>query len=125
MAKSVFKNPIIILGGVDVSNYVQRILVMMEVGHLNIVELTLLDNPNVITITEQDERGNGGYRLTRNSIIQITGGDNISDHISRYDLIRKAGDADLIRLHIQADSDTITINGVAPWERQATADSDA
>ena len=126
MAKHVFSEAQIILGGKDISPRVERWHLGARVGELYVAEIDIHDTPRVIRITEQDARlGPTGIRISRNAKVEVReyGDDDsnwvdISAWVQGYSRIVQVNEIDIIRLHVQADREVLSINGTHPWEYQ-------
>ena len=130
MSKKVNRGARIVLGNTDISEYVVRWSVGGEVGGLYVAEIDILDYPQVIVIDREERRSvsrntaKGGAQVLHKGVrvpladkVLIKGTD-ISRWIGRYDHITRPGEADIIRLYVQCDSEVLSINNTTPWEDQ-------
>lgn len=120
MSKRVALNAKIVFGGIDISTYVTRWSVGAAVNTLYMAEIDVLDNPGIIEIVK-DVRQKNGMRVAFNDRIILKGGRiagnvDVGRWVRGYEKVSKVGDADVIRLHVQCDSEALSINDTTPWE---------
>lgn len=144
MSKKVNTGARIVLGGEDISEFVVRWSVGAAIGDLYVAEIDLIDTRSVIVIEQdaQDNRANilsgmdlesitgkqqyiagavrTGGRVPLADVIKVKGVD-VSAWISGYDRLTRVCEADVIRLHVQCDSEVLSINGSTPWEEKVSA----
>lgn len=117
MSKYVCRNSSIILGGVDVSDRISRWAVVARVNDLIVVELDYIDDGRLRFI-EKDRVMRGGLRVARNGGERTIFIDdvNISSWVYSYERVVRIGELDIYRLHLHADREVLSINGMHPWE---------
>lgn len=131
MTKRINKGARILLGGVDVSDITTRWQVGAATGELYEAQIDLLDLPSRIkTIrppnsfnrpSKNPQTASGGaevihrLRVATDDTI-LVGGVDISKWITGYERVSSVGKADVVRLHVQCDTDVLSINGAHPWE---------
>lgn len=117
MSKRVCRASVILLGGVDVSSNIERWAISAKVNDLIVAELDYI-NDDRLRIVERDTATGSGLRVARNGgerTIFIDGVD-ISSWVYAYSRIVRIGELDVYRLHLHADREALSINGMHPWE---------
>ncbi|MGW6255463.1 hypothetical protein [Streptomyces sp. NPDC055085] len=95
------------LGGQNISDWVSSFSFSGKPGDVYRFTVEIPDDPQVIDIDDDAPQPSGSIKVR---------GAEINHHVSGYEYVKAAGKQDVVRLHIQADTDILSINGTHPWE---------
>lgn len=118
MAKSVCKYPKIELYDVDITRWFAGLDLGLRIGELNECELTLIDDPQAVSIAMDEPRpikvGRRFINAMMSGTIKVCDVD-ISDHVTKITRTVEIGKRPTVTFTLHCNPEMLKINGTAPW----------